>query len=456
MEPVNKNQIINLDIDDLNSEGEGVGRYNGYAVFVKSALPGENTDVCIVKAGKDYGYGKLVKINAPSSERRVPDCPVYNVCGGCSLRHVSYAYQLAYKTKRVSDALARIGGVSGAAVENCVGMEEPFYYRNKAQFPAGVIGGKPGFGFYAKRSHTLIPVAGCLINHRVNDEIINIITEHIIKYNIPVYDETSHAGTIRHISTRVGFKTGEIMVCLCVNAKTLPGLYILINKLKKIPGMACVALNINTKKTNAVMAGRTRAVWGKGYITDELSGISFNISPASFFQVNPIQTEVLYKRAALFLDVRPGDTVIDAYCGIGTISLILAKTAKKVYGIESAPLAVSDARNNAEINKIENVEFITGKTEDVLNDLYQNGVPPEKLILNPARKGCDIKTLTSIGEHKPFKVVYISCNPAALARDVKILTGFGYAFIKALPIDCFAYSAHIETVVLLEKEGYIN
>jgi len=225
---------------------------------------------------------------------------------------------------------------------------------------------------------------------------------------------------------------------------------ILIKNLKKIPGMSCIALNINTKKTNAVMAGPTRVVWGKKYIADILAGIRFIISPASFFQVNLVQTEVLYKYAESFLDARPGDTVIDAYCGVGAITLILAKTVKKIYGIESEPSAVSDARKNALINKIENAEFVTGKTEDVLEELCLND-PPGKIILNPARKGCDIKTLTAVGEHKPSKVVYISCNPAALARDVNILAGFGYALIKAQPVDCFAYSAHVETVVLLER-----
>ena len=454
MEPVNKNQIIQLQIDDLNSEGEGVGRVNGYALFVKSALPGETVEALVVKTGKDFGYGKLINVLTPSPERRVPDCPVYNACGGCSLRHVSYAYQLKYKTKRVADALARIGGVENVRTDDCIGMENPFYYRNKAQFPAGVVNGGPEFGFFAKRSHTLIPMTGCLIHCRVNDEIINIIKGHILKYNITVYDETAHTGTVRHLTTRAGFITGEIMACLCINAKTLPGLDALINNLQKVPGMTCIALNIDTRRTNAVMGGRVRVIWGKDHITDILAGIIFKISPASFFQVNPVQTEVLYKYAVDFLDVRPGDTVIDAYCGVGAITLILAKSAKKVYGIESAPAAVADAQKNAELNNITNAEFITGKTEDVLEELFLRG-KSKKIVLNPARKGCDAKTLKIIGKFTPEKIVYISCNPAALARDVKILRGHGYAPVKVQPVDCFAYSAHIETVVLLERSGIV-
>jgi len=328
-------------------------------------------------------------------------------------------------------------------------MDSPYYYRNKAQFPAGIIDGGPAFGFYARRSHRLTPVVGCLINDPVNDIIIAKTLEYMAENGVSAYDEASHSGTVRHLVTRVGKKSGEIIVCLCINKKYLPYSGALIEKLTTIPGVVGVAASINTKKTNVIMGGKTEFIWGKKYISDSLIGTEFQISPSSFYQVNPVQTEIVYKTAINFSDPKPGDTVVDAYCGIGTIALCIAGRVKKVYGIESSAEAVSDARANAKLNGVTNAEFIHGMAEHALEELYSSGVSPDILIADPARRGCDIKLLETIGKHRPGRMVYISCDPASFARDVKILRGFGYRLTEVQPVDCFAFSPHVETVALL-------
>ena len=454
---VKKNQIIEMTIEDLGSDGEGIGRYNGYTLFVTGVLPGEIAEVKVIKAGKNYGYGKLIRLQKKSEARSDPECPVYNRCGGCSLRHLKYESQLIYKTKRVSDALQRIGGISIDA-ENCIGMSHPYHYRNKAQLPAGIeksqkTAAEPVFGFYAKRSHKVvpIPIVNCLINHPVNGQIVDAVKQFMQENNITVYDENAHSGIVRHLVVRVGFTSGEIMVCMVINRQKLPDSAKLVEKLIKIPGMTSIVTSINPNRTNVIMGNKIDVLWGKDHIMDECMGLNFKISPLSFFQINPVQTAVLYAKVIDFLDISKEDIIVDAYCGIGTISLLLAQKAKKVYGIESVEAAVMDARYNAALNGITNAEFIHGAAENYLKKLYSGGSKPDKLVVDPPRKGCDKKLLDAVCGFKPRRIVYVSCDPATMARDIKILRGSGYEVTKVAPVDCFAHSMHVECVALLEE-----
>ena len=332
-------------------------------------------------------------------------------------------------------------------------MEHPYHYRNKAQYPAQTVDGQPSFGFYAKRSHRLVSAVGCKNVLPVNDEIIFAVTEYMTENGVSAYDEESHSGTVRHLTTRAAFDTGEIMVCLSINAKSLPHKERLTGRLKKIPGVTCVAACVNTKRTNAVMDGEIKILWGRGFITDTAAGMRFNISPASFYQVNPVMTETVYGTAREYAGLTRGGglAVADLYCGIGTVTLCLADCAAKVIGIDSSESAVRDARENAKQNGVTNAEFICGKAEDALEKLYADGAKFDAIVVDPARRGCDVRLLDTIGSRGPGRVVYISCDPASLARDVKILYEYGYKLSKIKPVDCFPFTPHVETVALLEK-----
>lgn len=450
--PVEKNQTYTMSITDIGTNGEGIGRIDGYTVFVEGALPEEVIKVLIVKTKKHFGYGKLLEILEPSPHRVTPACPVAAKCGGCQLQHLSYEGQLAFKTKKVKDHLERIGGFSGISVGYAKGMEEPWRYRNKAQFPVGGKTGEPEIGFYAKRSHRIIDTPVCMLQNEVNDRIVKIIRAFLAEYEIPLYDETIHRGLVRHILTRIGRRTGEIMVCLVVNGRKLPHCDVLVERLQEIEGMTSIVLNVNTDQTNVILGTEVHVLWGKETIRDYIGDVQFEISPLSFYQVNPLQTQVLYQTALDFAELEGNETVLDLYCGIGTISLFFAQKAKHVFGVEIVPEAIADAKRNAALNGMNNADFAVGAAEDVIPRLYEEkGITADVVVVDPPRKGCDSVLLDTIAAISPKKVVYVSCDSATLARDLAYLCPKGYTIEKVQVVDMFPHTVHVETVVLLSK-----
>lgn len=453
--PVEKNKIYEMTIDALGSNGEGIGRMDGFTVFVEGALPGEKIKVLIVKVKKSYGYGKLMEILEVSPARREPVCPVAKQCGGCQLQHLSYEAELDYKTRVVKDDLERIGGIKGVEVKPAIGMADPWRYRNKAQFPVGQ--GKEGcaIGFYAKRSHRIIDTEKCFLQNACNDEIIGIVREFLNEFHISLYDEEKHKGLVRHVLTRIGRNSGEIMVCIVVNGKRLPNSDILVERLQKVDGIVSIVLNVNKEKTNVILGNRIITLWGKDTITDSIDGIAFEISPLSFYQVNPVQTEMLYRKAVELADLKGDEMVLDLYCGIGTISLFFARKAKTVFGVEIVPEAIANAKKNAERNGITNAEFAVGAAEEVIPRLYEEkGITADIVVVDPPRKGCDEKLLATILQISPKKIVYVSCNPATLARDLAVLKEGGYEVREVQPVDQFPHSVHVETVALLTRKAW--
>ena len=449
--PVEKNKDYFMEITDIGNEGEGIGKIDGFTVFVKDALPSEKIKVRITKVNKSFAFGRLMEIIEPSKHRVEPKCPVYKRCGGCSLQHLSYDEQLKFKTKKVKDVLERIGGFENADVNDAIGMENPFHYRNKAQFP--VREGKNGveIGLYAPRSHNVIDIESCLIQHPLNDKIIRLIREFIKEENISVYNETTGKGLIRHIVTRIGYVTKEVLICIVINGKSIPKKERLIKKLSEVEGLKGIVLNINTKNTNVILSRETKVLWGQGFITDYIGDVKFEISINSFYQVNPVQTKVLYSKALELAGLTGNENVFDIYCGIGTISLFLAKKAKKVIGVEIVEQAIEDAKRNAKINGITNAEFIAGSAEEVIPKLYEEGITADVVVVDPPRKGCDEAVLDTIIKMQPKRVVYVSCDPSTFARDLKALCSNGYEKGTAQPVDQFCHSGHVETVVLLSK-----
>lgn len=451
-----KNDEIVVKIDNLGNNGEGIGHVDGYALFVKEALPGETVRVRLMKLKKNYGFARLLEILEPSPQRTEPPCPSARACGGCTLQHLSYEGQLHFKEKKVKDCLTRIGGVDLSKVEwlPVLGMSEPWNYRNKAQFPVRQDkNGNPVTGFFAGRSHTLIPVQECAIQHPVINRVVNLVLNFMRKYHIPAYDEERHKGLVRHIYVRRGYHTGQIMVCLVINGSTLPHSDELIRTLHSIEGMTSISLNVNTKKTNAILGDQMIPLWGTTDIEDSIGDIRFRISPKSFYQVNPAQTEKLYRTALKFADLQGNEKVWDLYCGIGTISLFLAQKAGRVFGVEIVPEAVENASENAKLNGIENVSFCCGAAEDVVPDVVSDGKENavDVVVVDPPRKGCDGVLLDTIVKMNPKRVVYVSCDPATLARDVKILGESGYEVRKVRVCDMFPMGGHVETVILLKQ-----
>jgi 23S rRNA (uracil1939-C5)-methyltransferase len=452
---INKNEECIIEIEDIGSQGEGIGKYQGYTLFVKNALVGDTVRVKAMKCKKNYGYARLMEILKPSPYRVTPKCSIAGKCGGCAIQHLDYQKQLEYKQNKVKNCLVRIGGFgSEIKMEPIIGMEEPYYYRNKAQFPVSKgKDGKPLIGFYAGGTHSIVDTEHCYIQAEENVEIVKIIREFLTEYDISMYEEETHTGLLRHILTRVGFVTGEIMVCLIVNGKDIPHKDILINRLKLIKGMTSISLNINKEKTNVILGDKVIPLWGQPYITDYIGDVKYQISPLSFYQVNPRQTKVLYETALDYAGLQGEETVWDLYCGIGTISLFLAQRAKQVYGVEIVPQAIEDAKRNAEINSIENAEFFVGAAEDVLPLKYQEDkIYAEVIVVDPPRKGCEESLLDTIIKMQPERVVYVSCDPATLARDARYLCDRGYELVKIQVVDQFAHSVHVETVVLLSNE----
>ncbi len=451
-----KNDIVTVKIEDIGVGGEGIGKADGYAIFVKDAIVDDVVRAVITKAKKNYGYGRLLEILEPSPDRVPPPCPVARQCGGCQILEMSYDRQLQLKKQKVESDLARIGGLTDCPVRDTIGCQSPFRYRNKSQFPVGRDkSGRIIAGFYAGRTHCIIQCPDCRIGIEENRPILDILLRHMEKYNISPYDEKSHSGLVRHVLIRKGFRTGEIMVSIIINGDHIPAQESLVSELiSRIPGLRDISLNINRGRTNKILGRELVQLAGDGYITDYIGDIQFRISPLSFYQVNPQQTEVLYREVLTYAALTGRETVFDLYCGVGTISLFLARSAGKVYGVESVPEAVEDARVNAALNDIQNVEFLAGRAEEIIPAMYEDeGVSADVVVLDPPRKGCDEKLLETIIRMAPARVVYVSCNPATLARDLKYLTANGYGVEVVQPLDMFAGSVHVETVVLLSREN---
>ncbi|WP_219835352.1 23S rRNA (uracil(1939)-C(5))-methyltransferase RlmD [Paenibacillus sp. R14(2021)] len=514
---VNKNDDVNVEIIGLTHEGEGVGRVDGFTLFVQGALPGETVSARVMKVKKTYGYAKLTEIVAPSPDRVEAPCPIYKQCGGCQLQHMSYEAQLGWKRQHVVDSLERIGklrvageavrGERGAAageavrvsggdaaagdvgnraaggaqaeeavqsaviVHPTIGMDAPWRYRNKASVPmgmavSGAIHGKDGLpqpdlngeqligGFYARGSHRIIDMDECLIQHNSNDEIVARVKAIGRELGITAYNEETGQGLLRHVMARVGFVTGEAMIVLITNGARIPHVEQWIARIREtIPGVTSIVQNVNKRDTNVIFGDETRVLWGSEVIYDELDGIRFAISARSFYQVNPVQTVALYRKAVDYAALTGNERVIDAYCGIGTISLFLARKAGQVYGVEIVPEAIEDAKRNAELNGITNVSFEAGPAEVVIPRWRKEGIVPDVIMVDPPRKGCDEALLETILAMRPERVVYVSCNPSTLARDLRVLEDGGYRTVEVTPVDMFPHTVHVESVALLVRNG---
>ncbi|MCK8489174.1 23S rRNA (uracil(1939)-C(5))-methyltransferase RlmD [Paenibacillus sp. MBLB2552] len=475
--PVAKNDEVVIDIIGMNHDGEGVGRAEGYTLFVAGALPGEKARVKVLKTKKQYGYAKLLDVVEVSADRVAPPCPIYDKCGGCQLQHMSYDAQLAWKRQHVVDALERIGKlrVAGGApeagapaggsgeeradgdhavvVRPTLGMAEPWRYRNKAQVPVGVTDGALVGGFYARGSHRIVDMETCLIQHESNDDVVSRVKAIGRRLGITAYDEETGKGLLRHVVVKVGFRTGEMMLVLVTNGDRIPHEDEWVAAIREeMPSVVSICQNVNTRQTNVIFGDVTRVLWGREVIFDYIGDVKFAISARSFYQVNPLQTEVLYGKTVEYAGLTGQETVIDAYCGIGTISLFLAQHAKRVYGVEIVKEAIEDARVNAELNGMSHVTFEVGASEDVIPAWKEQGIEADVIVVDPPRKGCDPRLLDTILEMKPERVVYVSCNPATLARDLRILEDGGYRTVEVTPVDMFPHTVHVESVAKLYRQ----
>ena len=456
-----KNDIVTLKIEDCGIDGEGIGKADGFTVFVKDAVIGDTVRAKIMKAKKNYGYGRLEEIITPSPDRVEPKCQFARQCGGCQLQALSYEKQLEFKTSKVRGHLERIGGFTDIPMEKILGMDQPFHYRNKAQFPVGKSkDGRIITGFYAGRTHSIIENRDCALGVTRNKEVLDRVIAHMEKFHIQPYDENTGKGLVRHVLIRYGFFTDEMMVCLIINGEKLPGEEALVKSLRQIPETVSVMVNVNKKRNNVILGEKVRLLWGQPYITDKIGEISYQISPLSFFQVNPYQTGRLYGKALEYAQLSGNETVWDLYCGIGTISLFLAQKAKMVRGVEIIPAAIENAKENARLNGFDNTEFFVGKAEEVLPEQFaRTGERADVIVVDPPRKGCDETLLSTIIKMQPDRVVYVSCDSATLARDLKYLCERGYELKKVCPVDMFPNTVSVETVVLLshkKPDGHIN
>ena len=470
-----KNDIIELKIEDMGVDGEGIGKYDGMTFFVKDAVLGDEIEARITKMKKNYGYARVEQILSPSKFRVTPQCELHRRCG-CQIQALDYEKQLEFKQNKVRGNLIRIGGFAPELIDRImlpvVGMKEPYRYRNKAQFPIGADkDGNPVAGFYAARTHSIIPVNDCKLGVEENQIILNEVLSYMKECHVASYDENTGKGLVRHVLIRYGFTTKELMVCVIINGNSIPKVEKLIDRLTAIEGMKSISINQNTKKTNVILGDVTKCIWGDPYITDMIhlrdtkdfsltdTAVAYHISPQSFYQVNPVQTEKLYSLALDYAGLTGKETVWDLYCGIGTISLFLAQKAGKVYGVEIVPQAIEDAKNNAALNGINNAEFFVGKAEEVLPAFYEKKkdtdadmLHPDVIVVDPPRKGCDGVCLETMLKMQPERIVYVSCDSATLARDLKVLCEGGYELRKVRAVDQFGNTTHIETVVRLQRK----
>ena len=454
---VEKNKEYIFAIISQGNEGEGIAKIdNKYPIFIEGALKGEKVKVRIVKVNKNFAYGKLMEVLEASEEKVNPPCAIYKRCGGCKLQHASYKAQLDFKWDRVKDCVSKIGKLDPSIVKYPLGMENPWRYRNKVQLPIGLINGEVKIGFFAPRSHDIIDMESCLIQDEIGDKVVKLTREWIEKFNIRPYNvdgEYDEKGIVRHIMIRRGFTTNEVMIVLVTNGENLPHKEEFVDLMvKNIPGIKSVIQNINSKKTNVILGLESKTLWGEDTISDYIGDFRFNISPLSFFQVNPTQTEVLYGKALEYANLTGNEEVFDAYCGTGTITLFLSQKAKKVYGVEIIPQAIDNAWINAKENKVENVEFFVGESEVVIPDLINKGVKADVVVVDPPRKGCDKKLLDAITNIDAKKIVYVSCDPSTLGRDLAILEENGYKTLEVQPVDMFPNTSHVENVAKLIKK----
>ena len=449
----NKNEVYTVTIEDVGTGGEGIAKIDGYTLFVKDAVRGDVCEVKITKAHPKFAYTKLMKVITPSPYRVEPVCPVSKRCGGCKVMAADYSEQLRFKENKVKNNIEKIGKVTEFELNPIIGMDNPYHYRNKAQFPIGINeNGELVSGFYAGRTHVIIENDKCYLGVEDNEKILGIIKSFMAEKNIAPYDEVTRKGLIRYVMIRKAFVTGEIMVCIIINGNKIPDQLELVQRLSEVEGMTSISLSINLCNTNVIMGKVIENIYGRKYIVDYIDDIKFNISPKSFFQVNPLQTEKLYATALEYAGLTGNETVWDLYCGIGTISLFLARSAKKVYGVEIVSDAIRDARNNAKINGIDNVEFFVGKSEEILPEYYKtHGGYADVIVVDPPRKGCDTALLDTVVQMGPQKLVYVSCDSATLARDIKYMTEHGYELKKVQPVDMFPMTEHVETIVALHR-----
>ena len=454
---VKKNEEYILDIINEGYEGEGVAKISGYPIFIQGALKGEKVKVVIVKANKNFAYGRLVEVIEASEGRVEPKCSNFKRCGGCKIQHMDYKTQLDFKYARVKDCMKKIAGLSEDIVKYPIGMEDhPYRYRNKVQLPIGMVNGKLSIGFYAPRSHDIVDIDECLIQDEDGDKVSKVTKEWALKFNIEpafVNGKFNTKGLLRHVMIRKGFKTGGVMVVLVATKKDIPHIEEYIEAIRnEVNGIESIVLNVNSKDTNVILGEECITLWGNDTIKDYIGEFKFDISPLSFFQVNPVQTEILYGKALEYANLTGNETVFDAYCGTGTITLFLSKNAKKVYGVEIIEPAIINAKENARINNVTNVEFFVGKSEEVIPKFIEDGIKADVIVVDPPRKGCDVKLLEAILEVKPERVVYVSCDPSTLARDLKVLVSEGYDVKEVQPVDMFPHTSHVENVALLIKE----
>lgn len=452
--PVKKNETITLMIEDLTHEGNGVGKVDGYPLFIPYALPGEEAIVKVVKVKTNFGYGKLLEVKESSDERVEPPCNVFYQCGGCQLQHMSYAMQLKMKENQVKNVMKKIAHLEHVPVHPTLGMEDPWRYRNKVQIPVGEKDGELITGFYRMRSHEIIDdMETCVIQDELNDRSVHAVRRIANRLGIKAYDEKTDRGVLRHIMVRTGRETNETMIVLITRTEKLPHKEEFIRELTEtFPHVKSIVHNINNKRTNVILGRKTKVIWGEEYIYDTIGDIRFAISAKSFYQVNPQQTTKLYEKALEYAKIDENDVVIDAYCGIGTISLFLAQKAKKVYGVEVVPEAIEDAKINAKLNGITNTEFVVGEAEKVMPKWKEQGMRPDVIVIDPPRKGCDPDFLQAMIEMEPKRIVYVSCNPSTLARDLRILEDGGYSAKEVQPVDMFPQTSHIEAVCRLERD----
>lgn len=449
--PVKKNETITLNFEDLTHEGNGVGKVNGYPLFVPNALPGEEGSVKVVKANKNFGFGKLLELTKQSPERIDPVC--HTQCNGCGLQHMSYKLQLEMKQNQVKNAMKKIAHLEHVPIHPIIGMNDPLHYRNKVQIPVGEKNGELITGFYQKRSHRIMEnTETCTTHNVVINEVVKAVRNIANRLGITAYNEETHKGALRHIMVRTGEETKDIMVVLVTRAEKIPHQDELVKELTEgYPHIKSIVHNINHKQTNVILGEKTEVIWGEEYIHDKIGDITFAISAKSFYQVNPTQTKTLYDKALEYAQIDSKDLVIDAYCGIGTISLFLAQKAKKVYGVEIVPEAISDAKKNAKLNGITNAEFYVGQAEKIMPWWKVQGLRPDVIVVDPPRKGCDEALLRAMIDMEPKRIVYVSCNPSTLARDLRILEDGGYATQEVQPVDMFPQTGHVENVCWLEK-----
>ncbi|SFQ40362.1 23S rRNA (uracil1939-C5)-methyltransferase [Lachnospiraceae bacterium XBB1006] len=455
---MNKNDVVTVTIEDMSHKGEGIGKVDGFPLFVKDALIGDVVEVKVIKLKHTYGYGRLMKVLSASSERVEAPCPLHKACGGCQIQAMAYAAQLSFKERLVTNNLIRIGGFSEeivSSMEPIVGMEEPYRYRNKAQFPVGEKEGVIKMGFYAGRTHDIMECEDCLLGAEENQQILAVIKEYMYANHVHAYDEKTGKGLVRHILIRKGFSTGQWLVCLVINGKSVPKPEVLCEALlHAVPGIVSISVSVNTSRNNTIMGESYRVLWGEPYMKEQLGDVMYRISPLSFFQVNPIQTKKLYEKVIEYAQLTGRENVWDLYCGTGSISLFLAKKAAHVHGVEIIEPAILDARENAKENGITNTEFFVGKAEDVFAEqvLSKEKLEPiDVVVVDPPRKGCDEKLLQTILAMKPTRVVYVSCDSATLARDLKILCETDYRVRKWQCYDQFPHTVHVESCVLLTR-----